>query len=481
MNKYKIVITTLFLICCIVIQSAMAQKTDKLVRYGATLVEKRQDADMKKFRSNRFGQFIHWGLYSIPAGCWNGKIYYGASEFLMRSANISPQIWEKLKEQFNPTLFDGEKWAKMAKEMGVKYATLTTKHHEGFCLWPSQYTDFDVENTPCQKDLVGEFIKAYNREGIDVYLYYSILDWHHPDWKYNLVSKEDSVAFNRYKLYVRNQLVELLQRYPTIKGFWFDGTWDKSWQQNGVFSYELEQELKKIHPGLIVNSRMRADEYGARHFDSNGWMMGDYESGYERRLPESTDLIVTTRDWEACMTIHETSWGYHADREKQHIKRPDELIEMLAKTVSLGGNFLLNFSPLADGTYCKREREIAQSIGKWMKINGSAIYNCDYAKLKKQDWGYYTRGIGSNKINMIVCNIPISKRLKIVLPKELRIASKVSYKQGSELVVEQLNNSTYEILLGDNDLKQEMPFVLEFEVETSKNEKDKFIEVSALI
>ena len=348
MNRKKIV---LLIIYCLFLSTLCAQKTEKLVRYGATLSEKRQDVDMKKFRSNRFGQFIHWGLYSIPAGQWNGKTYYGASEFLMKSAKVPVAEWEKLKDQFNPKEFDARKWAKMAKDMGVKYATLTTKHHEGFCLWPSKYTDFDVENTPYKKDLVGEFVKAYNKAGIDVYLYYSILDWHHPDWRYSLKNENDSVAFDRFKEYVRNQLVELLERYPTIKGFWFDGTWDKSWQQNGIFSYELEQELKRIHPGLIVNSRMRADEHGARHFDSNGWMMGDYESGYERRLPESTDLVVTTRDWEAVMTIRETSWGNHVDWETQHVKRPDELIEMIVKTVSLGGNFLLNFGPLADGTF----------------------------------------------------------------------------------------------------------------------------------
>lgn len=476
MDRLKIVF---LIVCCFFLSTLNAQKTKKLVRYGATLSEKRQDSDMKKFRSNRFGQFIHWGLYSIPAGQWNGKTYYGASEFLMKSAKIPVNEWEKLKEQFNPTEFDAHEWALMAKDMGVKYATLTTKHHDGFCLWPSRYTDFDVENTPYKRDIVGEFVKAYNENGIDVYLYYSILDWHHPDWRYSLKNMNDSVAFSRFKAYVRNQLVELLERYPTIKGFWFDGTWDKSWQQSGIFSFELEQELKRIHPGLIVNSRMRADEHGARHFDSNGWMMGDYESGYERRLPESADLIVTTRDWEAVMTIRETSWGNHVDWEKQHVKRADELIEMIVKTVSLGGNFLLNFGPLADGTFPKQEVELARSIGEWMKENGKAIYNCDYVELKKQDWGYYTRVIGSGNINLIVCNIPVSSRLKIILPKGMQVVS-VSGTDGTEKQVEQLNNTTFEILLDGNELKEKKPFVLEMKIKSNQNKKAKFVEMEAL-
>lgn len=394
----------------------------KEVRFGQVGKLPRQDQAMQRFRENRFGQFIHWGLFSIPAGVWNEKVYPGASEFLKGAAGISTGEWAKLKDQFNPVDYNPQQWAKYAKQMGVKYATLTTKHHEGFCLWPSRYTDFDMESTPGKRDLVGEFVKAYNDEGIDVYLYYSVLDWHHPDWRYRLNTKDDSVAFDRFKIFVKNQLTELIERYPTVKGFWFDGTWDESWKKNGQFSYELEKELKALSPGLIVNSRFRADEHGARHFDSNGVLMGDYESGYERRLPSPYDKIVPTRDWEAVMTIPENLWGYHAHWDG-HIKTTNELIEMLARCVALNGNFLLNFGPKADGTYRKEEICFFKQIGKWMDINGKSIYKCGYAGLERQDWGYYTAKRNSDTVNMIVFNVPVNKTLWVKLSPDMKIAS----------------------------------------------------------
>ncbi len=360
MNIYKLLFLLLFSLSVVDLVSQ-----PRNVKYGQVSEKVRQDRDMLKFRENRFGQFIHWGLFSIPAGEWNGKIYPGASEFLKSYAKISTDDWGKLKYQFNPVNYDPRQWAKYAQQMGVKYATLTTKHHEGFCLWPSEYTDFDMDETPSKRDLVGEFVKAYNDVGIDVYLYYSILDWHHPDWRYKLENKEDSVAFDRFRKYVKNQMAELVRRYPTIKGFWIDGTWDESWKKSGKFSYDLEVYLKKISPGLIINSRFRADEYGARHFDSNGVLMGDYESGYERRLPSPYDTVVPTRDWEAVMTIPENIWGYHK-QWNGHIKSGNELIEMLTRCVALNGNFLLNFGPKADGSFREEEIRLFDEIGQWV-------------------------------------------------------------------------------------------------------------------
>ncbi len=391
------------------------------VKYGPLLQERRTDAAMVKFRSNRFGQFIHWGLYAVPAGEWEGKIYPGAAEWLKSWAKIETASWDSLRFEFNPQKYDPKRWAKMASDLGVKYATITTKHHEGFCLWPSQYTDFDIESTPYKKDLLRPFVDAYTKAGIDVYFYYSILDWHHPDWRYDINTEADSIAFERYKNFTKNQLVELLELYPEVKGLWFDGTWDKSWKANGKFSYELEAHLKKLRPGLIVNSRMRADEYGSRHRDSNGNLMGDYESGYERRLPDPRDTMITKIDWESCMTIPENQWGYHKDWSISHVKSSFELIELLTHSVSQGGNFLLNFGPKADGTIRFEEIRLAREIGQWMKTNGEAIYNCSYAGLEKQDWGYFTKEQNGDKIYMVVFNVPLNNKLRIMLPKGIGV------------------------------------------------------------
>ena len=445
-----------------------AQKID--VKYGQLGKLPRQDEAMQKWRSNRFGQFIHWGLYSIPGGIWEGKTYSYAAEFLKSSAGIPTTTWDSLQYRFNPVKFNGKKWARMAKDMGVKYVTITTKHHEGFCLWPSKYTDFDIENSAYGKDLLAEFIEAYTEAGIDVNLYYSVLDWHNSDWRYDLKTKDDSIAFDRFKEFTQNQLVELVENYPQVKGLWFDGTWDASWKKSGQFSYELEKLLKEKRPGLIVNSRMRADEFGARHFDSNGVLMGDYESGYERRLPESWNTEVTKRDWECCMTIPENQWGYHKDWTISHVKTSYELIEMMVQCVSQNGNFLLNFGPKADGSFRNKELEIAQEIGKWMAVNSQVIYDCSYAGLKKQDWGYYTQSKDQNKINMVVFNNPQSGKYRVKLPKG-KLIKKVYFLTSAkkELKVEEIAKYEYFILPGKINGNQ--PFVIVLELETKASNK----------
>lgn len=416
--KIRTGILALALLC-----SAGVSAQEVTLKYGAQYTGKRTDEAMNKWRGNRFGQFIHWGLYAIPGGVWKGKTYNYAAEFLKSSAKIPTSTWDSLMYQFNPVKFNAKQWAKMAKQMGAKYMTITTKHHEGFCLWPSRYTDFNIGNTPYKKDILKELVDAYNAEGIDVNFYYSVLDWHHPDWRYDIKSAEDSIAFRRFLTFAGNQLRELATNYPTVKGFWFDGTWDNSIKKNGWWTLEMEQMLKEVRPGVVVNSRLRADDFGKRHIDSNGKLMGDYESGYERRLPHPVkDVQVTKWDWEACMTVPENQWGYHKDWTVSHVKSPLELLEMLVHTTSMGGNFLLNFGPAGDGSIRAEEQHIARTIGTWMQQNGQVIYNCDYAGWDKQDWGYVTKPRSGGQVNMIVFNIPVSGLLKVKVPAGTKIA-----------------------------------------------------------
>lgn len=432
---------------CAQVASAQVSKDTIALKYGAQYTGKRQDDAMQKWRSNRFGQFIHWGLYAIPGGIWEGKTYNYAAEFLKSSARIPGATWDSLMYQFNPKGFDAKSWAKMAKNMGVKYMTITTKHHEGFCLFPSKYTDFTIANTPYKKDILKEIIDAYNAEGIDVSLYYSVLDWHHPDWRYDIKSGADSVAFARYLDFAKNQLRELATNYPTVKGFWFDGTWDNSVKKNGKWTYDIEMMLKQVRPGVVVNSRLRADDYGKRHKDSNGKLMGDYESGYERRLPPFTELAVTKWDWEACMTVPENQWGYHKDWSVSHIKTPLELLEMVVHSTSMGGNFLLNFGPSGDGTFREAEHKIAQYIGKWMAKNGDVIIGCDYSGWEKQDWGYFTRKGNEQKVNAIVFNIPVSKVLKVRVPAKTAIIKAYLKDSGKVIKVEEVAKEQYQLML----------------------------------
>lgn len=442
------------------------------LKYGADRLGKRQDADMKRFRDHRLGAFIHWGLYAIPGGEWNGKVYTGAAEWLKSWAKVPADEWLGLMKQWNPTEFDAKAWARMAKRMGVKYVKITTKHHEGFCLWPSRYTQYTVEHTPYGKDILGELVKAYNDEGIDVHFYFSVMDWSHPDYRYDIKSEDDAAAFARFLEFTENQLRELAMRYPTVKDFWFDGTWDASIKKNGRWTARMEKMLKDLIPGVTVNSRLRADDYGKRHFDSNGHLMGDYESGYERLLPDPVrDLNVTRWDWEACMTLPENQWGYHKDWSLSYVKTPVEVLERIVHAVSMGGNMVVNFGPQPDGDFRKEEKEMAEEVGRWMARYGEAVYGCDYAGWEKQSWGYYTRK--GDDVYMAVFNLPYSGHLTVKTPKGTKVTG-ATLVGGKDTAVRETARDEYNVDVPENT--PDGPFVIKLKIEEASDGVDRYRE-----
>lgn len=466
--KYRLLLILLLLSA----MSSVAQeiKQELPLKYGATNVGKRQDEAMKKFRDNRLGAFIHWGLYAIPGGKWNGKVYSGAAEWLKSWAKVPSDEWMPLMKQWNPTNFDAKQWARMAKEMGARYVKITTKHHEGFCLWPSKYCKYTVAQTPYKKDILGELVKAYNDEGIDVHFYFSVMDWSHPDYRYDIKSEADSVAFSRFLTFTDNQLKELATRYPTVKDFWFDGTWDASIKKNGWWTAHAEQMLKELVPGVTINSRLRADDYGKRHFDSNGRLMGDYESGYERRLPHPVkDLKVTQWDWEACMTLPENQWGYHKDWSMSYVKTPVEVIDRIVHAVSMGGNMVVNFGPQADGDFRPEEKAISKAVGAWMARNGEAVYACDYAGWAKQDWGYFTRK--GDDVYMVVFNLPYSNKLIVQTPKGTKLVS-AQLLNNSEVKVTETARDEYNVDAPAQNSGE--PFVIKLRIKEEKGAADKY-------
>lgn len=449
---------------------AQEVKQEIPLKYGATNVGKRQDEAMKKFRDNRLGAFIHWGLYAIPGGEWNGQVYPGAAEWLKSWAKVPSDEWMTLMKQWNPTNFDAKQWARMAKDMGARYVKITTKHHEGFCLWPSKYCKYTVAQTPYKKDILGELVKAYNDEGIDVHFYFSVMDWSHPDYRYDIKSEADSVAFNRFLTFTDNQLKELATRYPTVKDFWFDGTWDASIKKNGWWTAHAEQMLKELVPGVAINSRLRADDYGKRHFDSNGHLMGDYESGYERRLPHPVkDLKTTQWDWEACMTIPENQWGYHKDWSLSYVKTPVEVIDRIVHAVAMGGNMVVNFGPQADGDFRPEEKAMAKAVGAWMSRNGEAIYACDYAGWEKQDWGYFT--CKGDDVYMVVFNLPYSKRLIVQTPKGTQVVN-ARLLHNDEVKVTETARNEYHVDVPAHNPGE--PFVIKLQIKEEKGAADKY-------
>lgn len=434
-------------------------RTSLALAHGAHRLGKRTDPMMERWRNYGLGQFIHWGVYAIPGGQWNGASYGGAAEWIRSWKGMPKEAYDNLYKEFDPENYDPSALAKQAKEMGAKYMIITTKHHDGFCLWPSEYTDYDVTNTPYGKDIIGPLVEAYDAEGIDVYLYFSVMDWNHPGYRSVLATEEDRSAYESFKEFTRNQLLELLERYPTTKGLWFDGTWDEAWKEQAEFADNLATEMRKKIPGLIIGSRFRPDDYGNRHFDSNGDLMGDYEQGWERKLPETYE-DTNGNDWDCVMTIPENQWGYHSDW-RGHVKTSYELIEMLVKSVSLDGNFVLNFGPDAKGDIRMEEKKLATEIGQWMSKNKSAIYNCGHIDWEKQDWGYYTQNRVTGEVNMVVFNKPINSVLRIKTSSKISLQKIYDLNDATKIYdPEEISQDEYIIQLGDEELAEPKVIVI---------------------
>ena len=336
---------------------------------------RRTDPAMEKWRANRFGVMIHWGIYSIPGGWWNGKETHYAAEWIKVSAHIPNADYNALVKQFDPTNYDPVAWAKLFKAAGAKYVIITTKHHDGFCLWNSKYTDFDMGSTPYGKGVLKPLADAVRAEGMDMGFYYSIIDWHNPDYRSSIKSPADAAAYDRYIQYMKNQIKELLTEFGPIKVLWFDGEWDPSYKKRPQIGHEMEAYCRKISPSIIINNRVRA-------YDG----IADYNSGYERRLPKTEPPT----DWESCMTMTENSWGYHRTWSGNGWKTPLYLCEMLARCASMNGNFLVNIGPKPDGTIRTKEVARLDRIGTWLKVNGAAIYGTTAFPIKGLPDGIYS-------------------------------------------------------------------------------------------
>ena len=376
----------------------------------------RDDEAMRRWRANRFGLFVHWGLYAVAGGEWNGKEIGGAAEWLQASGKVSAAEYATLAGQFNPTQFDPVAWARMAREMGVRYVTITTKHHEGFCLWDSKFTDFSITATPYGRDLLEPLVKALTEEGVDVHFYYSILDWHHPDYRRALLTEDDRRAYDRYFEFMKNQLGELLTRYPQVRALWFDGQWDSSYCENPEYAAQLEAFLRKLKPGIIMNNRIGAGPIGNFEYDGTGRPFGDYNAGFERLLPHPGS--VPPYDWEAGMTLPENQWGYRKVWTG-HIKKAPELARMLIQCASQGGNFMVNFGPKPDGTFREEEQAVVRDLGRWMKQNGEAICGTRGSTVGKPRWGFVTERVteeNSRTFYLHVVSKPATNEIKLPFP-----------------------------------------------------------------
>lgn len=406
-----------------------------------------ETASQKKVRMQwwedaRFGMFIHWGLYALPA----------RHEWVKNHERLTSEQYQVYFDNFNPDQFDAKKWAKQAKAAGMKYAVLTTKHHEGFCLFDSKYTDYKATNTAAKRDLVREFVDAFRAEGIKIGFYYSLIDWHHPDFTIDdlhpqrLAEGKDSADYavlnkgkdeKRYRQYLYNQVKELLTNYGKIDILWLDFSYPRKTGKgrNNWGSAALLKMIRKTQPGIIVDNRLD---------------LNDYTDGYDFETPEQVQPSELSKYkgkyWETCQTFS-GSWGYYRDEHSWKTHR--QLLDLLITSVANGGNLILNVGPTARGVFDYRANRALDSLSYWMHANSRSVYGCTFPPRE------YALPEGS--ANRLTYN-PVTRRLylhlfdypangKLVLPgysgkikyaQLLHDASEVLYRQEGKDMVFQL-------------------------------------------
>ncbi len=342
-----------------------------------------RDVRMAWFREARFGMFIHWGLYAVPAGKWGDRTDYG--EWIRDSAKIPVEEYDKFVGQFNPIKFNADEWVALAKDAGVRYIVITSKHHDGFALFDSKVSDFDVMATPFKRDILRELSAACAKAGIRMCWYHSIMDWHHPDYLPRRPWEKDQrpeggAKLERYVQYMKSQLRELLTNYGPIGILWFDGQWESTW--NNELGAQIEQYVRGIQPQVIINSRV-GHGGGPYGIDRAQGGMGDYATP-EQFIPETG---IPGIDWETCMTMND-HWGYCA--ADKNWKSSREMIRMLVDIASKGGNFLMNVGPTSQGLIPPESVERLRAIGTWLKAHGDAIYGTHASPMPAPKWGRVT-------------------------------------------------------------------------------------------
>lgn len=396
---------------------------------------------MKWWTEARFGMFIHWGLYALPA----------RHEWVKNRERMTNEQYQKYFEHFNPDLFNPREWARMAKEAGMKYVVLTAKHHEGFCLWDSKYTDYKATNTPFGRDIIKEYVEAFRAEGLKVGFYYSLIDWHHPDYtidRQHPLRQESDTAYarlnkgkdmNKYREYMKNQVRELLTNYGEISIIWFDfsfpgqyGKGRNDWDSEGLLKL-----ARSLQPGIIVDDRLDLRDV------EGGWDFTTPEQVKVDKWPEYNGKKIP---WETCQTFS-GSWGYY--RDEYTWKSPAQLLELLIESVSKGGNLLLNVGPTGRGTFDYRAQESLKAMGDWMKFNSRSIYGCTQApdEFKAPANTLLTYNPSTKRLYIHLLSYPLN-RLALY-----GMADKVKYIQ----FLHDASEIRYTSAQGTNDLSLQLP------------------------
>jgi alpha-L-fucosidase len=330
------------------------------------------------FQNAKFGLFIHWGVYSV----------LGDGEWVMNNQQIPVKTYEKLPGFFNPTQYDPKAWVQMAKDAGMNYIVITSKHHDGFAMWDSKVSEYNiVKKTPYGKDVLKMLADECKAQGIKLFFYHSQLDWHHPDYfprgntGQGYTGRPESGDMNKYLDYMDAQLSELLTNYGDIGGIWFDGMWDKK-----DADWRLEKTYKLIHqlqPATLVGSNHHRTPYEGEDFQMfEKDLPGHNTTGF---APEQT---IGALPKETCETIN-GSWGFNLKDDNHKTKK--QLVQYLVKAAGYDANFLLNVGPMPNGKIQPEHIEVLRQVGEWNKKNGETIYGTRGGPLTARDWGVTTQ------------------------------------------------------------------------------------------
>ncbi|MBN1851712.1 MAG: alpha-L-fucosidase [Pirellulales bacterium] len=372
--------------------------------------KEQRDCRMQWWRDARFGMFIHWGVYSVPAGTYQGKKIGGIGEWIMHSAKIPVAEYKAYAKEFNPVKYDADAWVRLAKEAGMKYIVITSKHHDGFALFDSKVTDWDVvDATPYGKDLLRPLEQACKKHGLRLGFYYSqAQDWNHPGGAkagYQEGDGWDDAHKGDYDQYLKKvaypQVHEILTQYDLDILWWDTPVWMNESRA------KLLRTLIQLRPGLITNNRL------------GGGFSGDSETP-EQHIPATG---IPGRDWETCMTMNDT-WGYKSYDENW--KTTATLIHNLVDITSKGGNYLLNVGPTSLGEIPQPSIDRLKEVGKWMAVNGQAIYGTHASPCRKPDWGRITTKDlegGNTRLHLCVFDWPEDGTIDVPVANQVRHCS----------------------------------------------------------
>lgn len=371
---------------------------------------------IKNFQDMKFGMFIHWGPVTLR----------GTEIGWSRGHQVPVADYDNLYKEFNPVLFDADKWVRTLKDAGMKYLVFTTRHHDGFSMWDTKYSDYNIMNSPYGKDVLMELKNACDKYGIVFGTYYSICDWHHPNYPISRIEgvEKPDADMEKFYIYLKNQTKELIEKYHT-KILWFDGEWEEPWTHE--YGQDFYSYLKGLNENVLINNRVDKGRKGMEGTTKSKEFAGDFGTPEQR-----IGAFDIENPWETCMTICK-QWAW---KPNDTMKSYDQCMQTLLKTVGGGGNLLFNVGPMLDGRMEQRQIDRLKQMGDWLKKYGESVYGTTGGPYKPTEWISSTRK--GDKIYLHVFNLD-GDELKIPQPGNAKVEN-CSIMNGQKLKFKQVQN-----------------------------------------